>query len=101
MFIGRRHDPAFYSISKGKMLTVFQSPLLAMLDWPGIPLRPEPGSTIAEGVDKLHFFLTGITFIFTVTIFSTILYFAIKYRRREGNLKPAATKTIMWLEITW
>ncbi len=83
------------------MLKTLLSPILAILDWPGIPLRPEPSSTIAEGVDKLHFFLTGITFIFTVIIFSTILYFAIKYRRRPGNLQPAATKTITWMEITW
>ena len=83
------------------MLKVLTLPILAILDWPGIPLRPEPGSTIAEGVDKLHFFLTGITFIFTVIIFSTILYFAIKYRRRAGNLQPAETKTYMWLEVTW
>jgi cytochrome c oxidase subunit 2 len=101
MRTGERFNPAIEYFLKGRMLKAFTLPILAALDWPGIPLRPEPGSTIAEGVDKLHFFLTGITFIFTVIIFSTILYFAIKYRRREGNLQPAATKTIMALEITW
>ena len=37
-----------------------------------IPLRPPAASTIAEGVDRLHFALTGITLFFTVIIFSTI-----------------------------
>ena len=45
------------------------------------PLRPEPGSTIAAGVDRLHFFLTALTLFFTITIFSTILYFAIQIGR--------------------
>ncbi len=93
-FTGEQFDPAFEHHLKGRMLKALTLPILAVLDWPGIPLRPEPGSTIAEGVDKLHFFLTGITFIFTVIIFSTIFYFAIKYRRRAGNLQPAETKTI-------
>jgi cytochrome c oxidase subunit II len=99
--IGKRRDEALDELQKDNMLTVLSSRLIAMLTWPGIPLRPEPGSTIAEGVDRLHFFLTGITFVFTVIIFSTITYFAIKYRRRAGNLQPAATKTILWMEITW
>lgn len=74
---------------------------LLILAWPGFPFRPEPGSTIAEGVDKLHFFLTGITLLFTFIIFSTIFYFAIKYRRRPGNEHPAETKTYLPLELTW
>ena len=67
-----------------------QISILAMQTWLGIPIRPEPGSTIAEGVDKLHFFLTGITLFFTFIIFSAILYFAIKYRRRSEDERPAA-----------
>ncbi len=99
--IGKQLDEAPDELQKDNMLTVLSSRLFAMLTWPGIPLRPDPSSTIAEGVDKLHFFLTGVTFIFTVIIFSTITYFAIKYRRRAGNLQPAATKTYVWMEITW
>jgi cytochrome c oxidase subunit II len=96
-FTGEQFDPAI----EHYLLKAFTLSILAILDWPGIPIRPTPGSTIAEGVDKLHFFLTGITFIFTVIIFSTIFYFAIKYRRRPGNLQPAETKTYLWLELTW
>ena len=39
-----------------------------------IPLRPPAASTIAEGVDRLHYTLTAIT-LFTVVIFSTIFLF--------------------------
>jgi len=75
--------------------------VIAILDFPGIPIRPQPGSTIAEGVDRLHFFLTGVTLFFTLVIFSTIFYFAIKYRRRSEYERPAETKTFLPLELAW
>lgn len=65
------------------------------------PLRPRPGSTIAENVDKLHFFLTGVTLFFTFIIFAAIFYFAIRYRRRTPNEIPPQTQTYMALELTW
>ncbi len=34
-----------------------------------IPLRPPAASTIAEGVDRLHYTLTAITLFFTVSNF--------------------------------
>lgn len=83
------------------MFNMLPISVLAMQTWLGIPIRPEPGSTIAEGVDKLHFFLTAITLFFTLIIFSAILYFAIKYRRRSENEQPAETKTHLSLELTW
>ncbi|MGA8923653.1 MAG: hypothetical protein WB682_10960, partial [Candidatus Dormiibacterota bacterium] len=75
------------------MLEALPFAILAIQSWFGIPIRPEPGSTIAEGVDKLHFFLTGITLFFTFIIFSVIFYFAIKYRRRSEDERPAETET--------
>jgi cytochrome c oxidase subunit 2 len=83
------------------MLNGLQRSLAVVLDWPGIPIRPEPGSTIADSVDKLHFFLTGITLFFTFIIFVTIIYFAIRYRRRSENEQPAETVTYLPLELTW
>ena len=50
-----------------------------------IPLRPPAASTIAEGVDMLHYTLTAITLFFTVVIFSTIFFFIIKYRRQSED----------------
>jgi cytochrome c oxidase subunit 2 len=69
--------------------------------WAGFPIFPDQGSTIAEGVDHLHYFLTSITLIFTFIIFSTIFYFAVKYRRRSEDERPAETKTYLPLELTW
>lgn len=68
---------------------------------PGIPLHPEQASTIAQGVDNLHFFLTGVTLFFTVLIFSTILYFAVKYRRRSEDERPQQIEGSVPLEVTW
>src|SRR5215470_10775536 len=64
-------------------------------------LFPEQASTIAPRVDGLYGFLIGVAVFFTGLIFLLILYFAIKYRRRPGNVlaQPVGTRT--WLEVTW
>ncbi|MGH9773603.1 MAG: cytochrome c oxidase subunit II [Candidatus Acidiferrales bacterium] len=66
-----------------------------------IPLHPDQASTVAEGVDRLHFFLTGLTLFFTVLIFSIIFYFAVKYRRRSEEEQPPETVENLPLELTW
>jgi cytochrome c oxidase subunit 2 len=66
-----------------------------------IPLHPPAASSIAEGVDKLHFFLTGVTLFFTLLIFSTIFYFMVKYRRRSEDERAPETVTSLPLEVTW
>jgi len=76
--------------------------LAALFDgWAGFPIFPDQGSTIAEGVDHLHYFLTFITLFFTFIIFSTIFYFAVKYRRRSEDERPPETKTYLPLELSW
>jgi cytochrome c oxidase subunit II len=67
----------------------------------GFPLRPEQASTIAEGIDHLYYFLTAVDLFFTVIIFATIFYFAVKYRRRSEHERPPRVKTYMALELTW
>src|SRR5271156_2507390 len=64
-------------------------------------LRPEAASSIAEGVDHLYFALTFITLFFTFVIFSTILFFMVKYRRRAENERPPDTEDNLALELTW
>ena len=66
-----------------------------------IPIRPPAASTIAEGVDRLHFTLTGITLFFTVIIFSTIFFFMIKYRRQSEDEVPPEIEKNVPLEILW
>jgi cytochrome c oxidase subunit 2 len=69
--------------------------------WPGFPIAPERASTIAEGVDQLHYFLTAITLFFTFIIFTLIFYFMVRYRRRSESERPEETHTYLPLEITW
>jgi cytochrome c oxidase subunit 2 len=66
-----------------------------------IPLEPPAASSIAEGVDKLYMVLSGITAFFTVLIFSIILYFMVKYRRRSNDEIASETHTSMVLELSW
>ena len=66
-----------------------------------IPLQPPAASSIAEGVDKLYYLLTGITLFFTVLIFSIIFYFMVKYRRRSEDEVAPETHTSMFLELSW
>jgi cytochrome c oxidase subunit 2 len=66
-----------------------------------IPIRPPAASSIAEGVDKLLFFLTGITLFFAALIFSIIFYLMVKYRRRSEDEHPAETAENLPLELTW
>jgi cytochrome c oxidase subunit II len=71
----------------------------------GFPLFPDVASTIATGVDRLYFFLTGVTAFFTVSIFLFIFYFAVRYRRRPNRvaeqLNPDAEHKSIGLEIAW
>jgi len=66
-----------------------------------IPIQPPAASSIAEGVDKLYFVLSGITVFFTVLIFSIIFVFMIKYRRRSEDELTVETHTPLIVELTW
>src|SRR4029077_13696073 len=67
----------------------------------GIPIRPPAASSIAEGVDRLHFFLTGLTPFFPALICGIIFYCLVKYRRRSEDERPAETEDHLALELTW
>ena len=66
-----------------------------------VPLHPPAASTIAGEVDRLYYFLTGITLFFTILIFSIIFYFMVKYRRRSDEEVPEDTHGPMALELAW
>lgn len=65
------------------------------------PLQPPAASSIANSVDQVYYFLTGITIFFTVLIFSIIFYFMVKYRRRPGKAYDPETHTSLFLELSW
>jgi cytochrome c oxidase subunit 2 len=64
-------------------------------------LFPEQASTFAPDVDHLLYFLLAVTAFFSLAIFCSIFYFAIRYRRRSESELPRAIHGGMALEILW
>jgi cytochrome c oxidase subunit 2 len=66
---------------------------------------PEQASTIAPKVDFLNNLVTDLSVFFTVAIVGTMLYFALKYRRREGvdhttpRIEGSHTLEIIWTAV--
>lgn len=70
--------------------------------WPDkFPLFPESATELAREIDALYFTALGITAFFSVLIAITILYFAIRYRRRHPDEVGKREKAGIWLEVTW
>jgi cytochrome c oxidase subunit II len=69
--------------------------------WSSFPLFPEQASTIAGRVDALYYYLLSVSGFFTLLIFSLIIYFAIRYRRRSEGERPRAILANIPLEVTW
>src|SRR5580698_4527133 len=69
--------------------------------WSGTPLFPEQASTMAGRVDALYFFLLAISIFFSLLIAGLIVFYAIKYRRRDPNSVGENFHGGMALEITW
>ena len=69
--------------------------------WSNLPLFPENASTIAGKVDLLFLFLVTVAGFFSVLIFTLVMFFAIRYRRRAAN--PTATQIhgSTALEMVW
>ena len=65
------------------------------------PLFPQQASTIAARVDALYFYLIAVTIFFSLLIALSILYFAIKYRRRSESELPHGVEGSLKLEIAW
>jgi len=68
----------------------------------GMPrLFPVQASTFAPDVDHLLYFLLAVAVFFSMAIFCSIFYFAIRYRRRSEHELPRAIHGGMPLEILW
>ena len=67
----------------------------------GLPLFPEQASTVAARVDALYFFLIAISVFFSALIGFGVLFFAVRYRRRSDDDRPAAIHGSLPLELTW
>lgn len=67
----------------------------------GLPLFPEQASTMAGRVDALYFFLLAISAFFGLLIATLVVVFAVRYRRRSPDERPAAILGSVALELTW
>ena len=70
-----------------------------MQSW--IPLVPESASTVSGKVDALYFYLSGVTLFFTLLISGVIIFFVIKYRRRNPFEIPRPVAGSHKLETLW
>lgn len=66
-----------------------------------IPLMPESASTMSGDVDALYFYLCGVTIFFTLLIAGVIIFFVIRYRRRNAFEIPRPIEGSMKLETLW
>ncbi|HVF49181.1 MAG TPA: cytochrome c oxidase subunit II [Pyrinomonadaceae bacterium] len=66
-----------------------------------MPFAPEQASTVAGEVDALYLYLIAITIFFSTLITALIVYFAIRYRRRDPAELPRPVAGSMKLETLW
>jgi cytochrome c oxidase subunit 2 len=66
-----------------------------------MPLVPERASSYAGEVDALFYFIVAVTVFFTVAVSLALVFFAIKYRRRSDDERPAEIHGSLVLELTW
>lgn len=66
----------------------------------GFRLFPVQASAFAERLDRLYWFLIGVSGFFATLIIVLLIVFAVKYRRRPGRVAER-TKQSLGLELTW
>ena len=66
-----------------------------------VPFSPEQASTFAPHVDALYAYLLLITIFFSTLITVLLIFFAVKYRRRQPDEVPRPRHGSMVLEVTW
>jgi len=68
---------------------------------PAFPFVPEQASSLAGEVDALFLFILGVTGLFAVGVWVALLWFAVRYRRRAADDRPAEIHGSLALELTW
>jgi cytochrome c oxidase subunit 2 len=66
-----------------------------------IPFVPDSASTVSGKVDALYFYLSGVTVFFTLLISGVLIFFVIKYRRRNPFEIPRPIDGSHKLETLW
>ena len=65
------------------------------------PFFPQQASAQAGQVDAIYFFMVAVTAFFSILIAGLVVFFAIKYRRRQGNEVGYAIHGSLALELMW
>ena len=65
------------------------------------PLLPESASTLSGDVDALYFYLCGVTVFFSLLIGTVIIFFVVRYRRRNAFEIPRPIEGSTKLETLW
>jgi cytochrome c oxidase subunit II len=65
------------------------------------PLFPQRASIQAGQVDAIYFFMLAVTAFFSLLIAGLIVFFAVKYRRREDDEVGVAIHGSLALELLW
>jgi cytochrome c oxidase subunit 2 len=70
-----------------------------MQSW--FPLFPESASTVSGDVDALYLYLCGVTIFFALLIGGVLVFFVIRYRRRNPFEIPRPIEGSPKLEMLW
>ena len=70
-----------------------------MQSW--FPFIPESASTVSGEVDALYFYISGVTAFFVLLISAVLVYFVIRYRRRNAFEIPRPIEGSTKLETLW
>jgi cytochrome c oxidase subunit II len=65
------------------------------------PFIPESASTFSGDVDAVYFYISGVTVFFTALISLVIIFFVIRYRRRNAFEIPRPVEGSTKLETLW
>src|SRR5436309_5062952 len=65
------------------------------------PLIPESASTISGDVDAVYFYISGVTIFFVTLISLVVIFFVIRYRRRNAFEIPRPIEGSTKLETLW
>src|SRR6266853_5748255 len=65
------------------------------------PIIPESASTLSSEVDAIYFYISGVTVFFTLLISAVVIFFVIRYRRRNAFEIPRPIEGSTKLETLW
>lgn len=66
-----------------------------------IPFFPEVASSIAQSVDNYYFYMIAVSVFFSVLVFTLVIYFSVKFQRRQDTDTGREVHASMWLEVAW